>query len=300
MIKIVGSALLALVPAAIFFLLGVGGNDGDVTSKIAAATSRDAAESSRATPNEASAPRLFSSSQPLIPADEPRLAAAPKPIARSFADATQPKLTTLKPADEHARLTLVRDLQRELKRVGCYDGEFNGAWGTTSKRAMATFMERVNATLPLDEPDYVLLTLVQGHAAQVCGPSCPAGQGLSPEGKCLPRAILAQGAKRAKDRTVNAKLEPARPKTMIERPQPPLLVQPGSVGEPAAPLPGRMAIGALAEPVLSPATKAAITPPGKAASAPRTSAPAPQKSANYSPERRRWTRTIFTDVTRMR
>jgi hypothetical protein len=50
-----------------------------------------------------------------------------------------------------------RELQKELRRVGCYEGELNGA-----KRCMKAFTERVNATLPVDEPDYILYSMVQG------------------------------------------------------------------------------------------------------------------------------------------
>ena len=34
------------------------------------------------------------------------------------------------------RASLVRELQRELKRVGCYSGDVNGVWTTSSRMAM--------------------------------------------------------------------------------------------------------------------------------------------------------------------
>ncbi len=111
--------------------------------------------------------------------------------------ATPKKLTSSKPTSDEQRQNLVRDLQAELKRVGCYDGEPNGQWGAASKRAMASFTERVNASLPFEQPDFILLTLVQGHKGRACGQECPAGQGLASNGRCTPNAILAQ-ADRAK------------------------------------------------------------------------------------------------------
>lgn len=109
----------------------------------------------------------------------------------------QGRLMSSKPGDRRTRVQLTRDLQAELKRVGCYGGEITGAWSHSTKRAMRAFMERVNATLPIEDPDYILLTLVQGHVAQACGVGCPSGQTPSESGRCLPNAVVA--ARAAKD-----------------------------------------------------------------------------------------------------
>jgi|SwirhirootsSR2_FD_contig_51_207950_length_861_multi_2_in_0_out_0_1 peptidoglycan hydrolase-like protein with peptidoglycan-binding domain len=89
------------------------------------------------------------------------------------------------------REAIVRQLQSELKRVGCYASEPNGIWTTSTRRAMQVFVERVNAVLPIEQPDGILLALVQGHQGKACGAPCPAGQGLSRDGRCVPNAILA-------------------------------------------------------------------------------------------------------------
>ena len=93
------------------------------------------------------------------------------------------------------RDVLIRELQKELRRVGCYEGELNGVWTHTTRRAMKTFTDRVNASLPVDEPDAILFAMVQGQQDPVCGQPCPAGQGLSRDGLCLPDAILAKAAR---------------------------------------------------------------------------------------------------------
>ncbi len=111
----------------------------------------------------------------------------------------QGRLTSSKPGDGEARVQLTRDLQSELQRVGCYEGEITGNWTPSTKRAMSTFMDRVNATLPMDEPDYILLTLVQGHTAAACGADCPSGQAISESGRCVPNAVVA-GATRKTQR----------------------------------------------------------------------------------------------------
>lgn len=92
---------------------------------------------------------------------------------------------------ELSRYELVRSIQRELKRVGCYTGEVDGDWGPASRRAMNGFTDRVNATLPTTQPDFILLTLLQGQQGSVCGRLCPAGQSPSDTGRCLPNAVLA-------------------------------------------------------------------------------------------------------------
>lgn len=78
------------------------------------------------------------------------------------------RLPSAEPSDGMARPDLVRTLQRELSRLGCYGGEIDGSWGPGSKRAMALFVDRVNASLPTDEPDFILLSLVQSHKGTGC------------------------------------------------------------------------------------------------------------------------------------
>lgn len=143
--------------------------------------------------------RVFSPSTPLVTATPGATGASTTTwtavvTPERAADAT---LKSPKAGDDEARAHLTSDLQRELKRVGCYGGEINGAWTQSTRRAMALFMERVNATLPANEPDYILLTLVQGHTALACGTDCPAGEVYGSDGRCLPAAVVAQANKRA-------------------------------------------------------------------------------------------------------
>ena len=63
--------------------------------------------------------------------------------------------------------------------------------GRRPRAAMKAFIERMNASLPVEEPDPVLYAMVQGERDQVCGKACAAGEGLSADGRCVPVAILA-------------------------------------------------------------------------------------------------------------
>jgi hypothetical protein len=110
---------------------------------------------------------------------------AAEPVARTTSPS--PPRAVPFPGD---RVSLARELQREFRRVGCYDGEINGVWTSATRRAAQAFTERMNATLPNDEPDFILLKLVQDQQDKVCGASCPAGQALTPDGRCVPTAVL--------------------------------------------------------------------------------------------------------------
>jgi hypothetical protein len=88
------------------------------------------------------------------------------------------------------RSGLVRELHKELKRVGCYDGDLNGAWSSASRQAMRRFTQSVNAKLPIEEPDVVGLKLVQSHAQSVCS-ACPADQ-RETHGACAQSAATTQ------------------------------------------------------------------------------------------------------------
>ena len=156
-----------------------------------------------------------------------------------------PQPTTLAPRDPDARYKLVLDIQQQLRRVGCYWGRMDGSWGIATKDAMKEFTDRVNAALPLDEPDYVQLTLIQSHGEKTCG-ACPAGQSLSASGRCVGLPITAQ-AKQTNAPQVAAAQKEVLPWKATSAPgvpggQPLFKPLPTTVVS-SEPLPGRMAIG---------------------------------------------------------
>jgi hypothetical protein len=124
--------------------------------------------------------------EPSLPLPEPE----PTVVAIEQRSIRHPVALT-HPAILRDRETVARQLQKELKRVGCYTGHLNGKWSTSTRRAMGEFTNRANAKLPTDQPDIILLALVQAQPNKVCGAPCPAGQGFSRTGRCLPMTILA-------------------------------------------------------------------------------------------------------------
>src|SRR5262245_38466613 len=120
---------------------------------------------------------------------DPAPARAPEPPP---APSPSSSTTTARPIDPTDHAALARALQRELKRVGCYQGGITEVWTTSSRLAMKTFNERVNATLPIDNPDPVLLRLVEGYQERACTAACPPGQAAAKGDACLPATVAAK------------------------------------------------------------------------------------------------------------
>lgn len=134
------------------------------------------------------------------------------------APASPPHRAAAIPGD---RASLARELQRELGRVGCYNGEINGAWTESTRVGMKAFTDRVNASLPVDKPDYVLLALVQSHHHRVCGAACPEGQVLTESGNCLVSAIAAKRTEPSEAKTTGPPaIVPIVPAALAPRPRP--------------------------------------------------------------------------------
>jgi hypothetical protein len=90
-------------------------------------------------------------------------------------------------------VSIARNAQVELRRVGCYEGEINGFWSPSSRAAAQRFLDRINAKLPVDTPEDALLFLLRGKSDLICN-ECPRGQGLDAAGRCMPTALLKRSA----------------------------------------------------------------------------------------------------------
>jgi hypothetical protein len=258
------------------------------------------------------------------PADErPSMdvaAVKPQPAFRSVAPATSrtaepvpafstPVVVTIaqRPSDPSAaspraapipkdRDTLARELQKELKRVGCYEGELNGVWTPLTRRAMKAFTDRVNATLPVEEPDAILFAMVQGHQDKACGKPCPSGQGLSEDGRCLPNAILAKAAKKGPPPATVAQLPKSNP-APAEKPAPAITGW-STVTTAAAPAPA-LAPAIASAPTVGPspaegrmALAGPTVPPQIPALAVKAASPAPPRAVQQGGQAN-WTRSMM-------
>lgn len=149
----------------------------------------------------------------------------PRPIQR-LAIAAAPRLASAPfPAATPAPVTsgvVIRNLQRELRRVGCYSGRIDGDWGPASRFAMAAFTKVVNAALPTERPDVILLSLVRRHAGSACGPSRATPQTVV---AATPRAKV-QGGVAWRARVTPAQPDATAPTTgTTTPPEPPRIAQ---------------------------------------------------------------------------
>ena len=140
------------------------------------------------------------------------------------------------------RWRLVRDLQTELRRVGCYSGRLDGSWGAGSKYAIRAFLQNLNSALPTDQPDHFMLSLLRSQQGVVCGKPCQHGYTKSSNGHCLPYAITAQTPESKDGLTApTARLVRSNGQLAVSSAQQPGVT--GSWQRRRAPLEGRMAVG---------------------------------------------------------
>jgi hypothetical protein len=113
-----------------------------------------------------------------------RTAAGPAPIKAVPTPATP---VVERRAAGTGQSALVAAIQGELERVGCFSGQADGIWSERTRVAMGAFNSSVRVNLPIEKPDYILLTLLQGHSARACSRSCEAGAA-----SCIDKTIEAR------------------------------------------------------------------------------------------------------------
>jgi hypothetical protein len=105
----------------------------------------------------------------------PALASETQAAKQKDSDVVQGKETAKDqgPVPPATRYQIAAALQAELLRRGCYQGPVSGAWTSASRRAMQSFTEAVNASLPVDKPDAVLVALLQSNPNTRCAAPAP-------------------------------------------------------------------------------------------------------------------------------
>ncbi len=96
--------------------------------------------------------------------DQEKTARAPEPVAPPAPAAITPPATN--------NMELARALQRELKRVGCLDGEADGVWGEQSRSALKDFVRHAKLNVGTDEPNVSVLDAAQSRRERVCPLVC--------------------------------------------------------------------------------------------------------------------------------
>lgn len=70
---------------------------------------------------------------------------------------------------EEEDIDIAEALQRELARVGCYEGVIDGIWGPASVRALTNFNHWVGGTAPPSVPTDEALVQLRATEGLVCG-----------------------------------------------------------------------------------------------------------------------------------
>ncbi|HZC98589.1 MAG TPA: caspase family protein [Bradyrhizobium sp.] len=70
---------------------------------------------------------------------------------------------------------IVRSIQIELKRVGCFTGSVDGDWNSTTQRALNSFNKRAGAKLDVKLINLDLLDAIKRKPARVCPLICESG-----------------------------------------------------------------------------------------------------------------------------
>jgi hypothetical protein len=140
---------------------------------------KDAAPAAAA-PDATAAPPADAAGKPDTP-KEGEDAATAAPAQATVAPGPSP--VTLRPEE------LAIAVQTELKRVGCYPGAIDGAWGGQSREALAAFGHFAKVDVAELAPTPAVLAIIKGKAEAVCvagGEPQPSAQETAPESEPAP------------------------------------------------------------------------------------------------------------------
>jgi hypothetical protein len=82
---------------------------------------------------------------------------------------------------------VAEDMQRELKRIGCYSGEVDGAWGPAARRGLERFNRATKLDLA-DPPNGQAVTKVKSFSGVICQPSQPQQARKTDKGGSQPKS----------------------------------------------------------------------------------------------------------------
>ena len=86
-------------------------------------------------------------------------------------------------------LALARNLQSELRRVGCDPGNVEGKWDSKAKEALNDFVRLTKATVSADQPSDEVLRAVEARNERICPLRCATSE-QELKGKCVARTKI--------------------------------------------------------------------------------------------------------------
>jgi class 3 adenylate cyclase len=115
--------------------------------------------------------------------------------------------TAISPSPSADTVPLAKALQRELKRLGCFDADSDGIWGQKSRVAIKNFARHAKLMIDNDEPSVAVLDAALAAKDRACPLSCAGDQNVV-DGRCVdkPRRVRHEAGR-----------EPRRPAPRAER-----------------------------------------------------------------------------------
>ncbi|MDB5511745.1 MAG: hypothetical protein JWR08_1228 [Enterovirga sp.] len=151
---------------------------------------------------------------------------AQQPIRLALADPAQPAVTAPPPAssaaprDALSEEKLVRDVQAELGRIGCYDEGASGEWDTDSRDALRRFGRLAKLSPIPTRPSPDLLDDLRSRPAKFCPLECGAGERLAGDHCVAVARPEAKPVRKPKPAPAVARREPEPRPAVQARPRP--------------------------------------------------------------------------------
>ncbi len=114
--------------------------------------------------------------QPESPAGAKRIAVLPAPGSQQSAPVQNVVSAPPPAAPPSDPAVVTRDLQTELRRVGCDPGAINGVWSAGSRQALEQFNRRAGMNLLTQSASLDALDAVKGQRGRICPLVCGSGQ----------------------------------------------------------------------------------------------------------------------------
>ena len=102
---------------------------------------------------------------------------------------------------------MIKSLQGELKRVGCYAGELDGRWSGGSQRSLGNFNRHANTKVDTRHASLDALDAVKSKSERVCPLTC--GRGQRAEGEQCVAIVCPEGQIAGDDGACHERHKPA-------------------------------------------------------------------------------------------
>jgi hypothetical protein len=140
------------------------------------------------------------------------------------------------PAEAAVSVDVIRNIQKELLRLGCSAGAPDGVWGMKGRSAVEAFTRYSKVSLASLDPSENLLTTLQAHVGRVCPLVC-GGRYQAKGDKCVlktcPKGMNLNGAGNCYAVRIARPNPPAQPQPVQE--PPPDTVDYGNLSEKSRP-----------------------------------------------------------------